>query len=230
MPQASPYQALVNRSLASTFTTVCILAYLLAGTQAHAQKKARTMDKQTKKEIATFASGCFWCTEAIFMNVEGVTKVESGYIGGTKQNPTYEEVCHGNTGHAEAVQLTFNPEQVSYDQLLEIFWKTHDPTTLNQQGADVGTQYRSAIFYHSDDQRTKAEYYKRRLEEEKAFDKPIVTEITPATKFYKAEQYHQNYFNLNRNAPYCSYVIQPKLEKFRKAFKGILKNEHEKAQ
>ena len=186
------------------------------------------MDKQSTKEIATFGSGCFWCTEAIFMNVEGVTKVESGYAGGTKPNPTYEEVCHGNTGHAEVVQLTFNPQIVSYDQLLEIFWKTHDPTTLNQQGADVGTQYRSVIFYHGSEQRTKAEYYKRRLEEEKAFDKPIVTEIVPAAKFYKAEQYHQNYFNLNRNAPYCSYVIQPKLEKFKKAFKGVLKNEPEK--
>ena len=175
-------------------------------------------------ETATFGSGCFWCTEAIFLNVEGVDKVESGYEGGKVKNPTYKEVCSGFTGHAEVVQLTFNPTVVSYDQLLEVFWKTHDPTTLNQQGADIGPQYRSVIFYHDEKQKEKAEFYKKRLEEEKAFDRPIVTEISPATTFYKAEDYHQNYYNLNSSAPYCSYVIQPKLEKFKKAFKGILKD------
>ena len=175
-------------------------------------------------ETATFGSGCFWCTEAIFLNVEGVEKVESGYEGGKVKNPTYKEVCSGLTGHAEVVRVTFNPSVVSYDQLLEIFWKTHDPTTLNQQGADIGTQYRSVIFYHDGQQKQKAEFYKKRLEEEKAFDKPIVTEISPATTFYKAEDYHQNYYNLNTSAPYCTYVIQPKLEKFKRAFKGMLKD------
>lgn len=182
------------------------------------------MENQSGMETATFGSGCFWCTEAIFLNVEGVGKVESGYEGGKVKNPTYKEVCSGLTGHAEVVRLTFNPNVVSYDQLLEIFWKTHDPTTLNQQGADIGTQYRSVIFYHDEQQRQKAEFYKKRLEEEKAFDKPVVTEISPATTFYKAEDYHQNYYNLNSSAPYCTYVIQPKLEKFKKAFNAILKD------
>ena len=183
-----------------------------------------TMEKQSQMETATFGSGCFWCTEAIFLNVEGVEKVESGYEGGKVKNPTYKEVCSGLTGHAEVVRLTFNPAVVSYDQLLEIFWKTHDPTTLNQQGADIGTQYRSVIFYHDEQQKQKAEFYKKRLEEEKAFDNPIVTEISPAATFYKAEDYHQNYYNLNSSAPYCTYVIQPKLEKFKKAFNAILKD------
>ncbi|MDQ2657873.1 MAG: peptide-methionine (S)-S-oxide reductase MsrA [Bacteroidota bacterium] len=185
------------------------------------------MEKQSAREIATFGSGCFWCTEAIFLNVEGVEKVESGYEGGRVKNPTYREVCSGLTGHAEVTQLTFDPAKVSFDQLLEIFWKTHDPTTLNQQGADVGTQYRSVIFYHNEDQKKKAEYYKQRLEQEGAFNDPIVTEITPAAEFYKAEDAHQNYYNLNGNAPYCTYVIKPKLEKFKKAFQGMLKKSAE---
>lgn len=181
------------------------------------------MKDQSGLEKATFGSGCFWCTEAIFLNVDGITKVESGYAGGNVKNPTYKEVCSGLTGHAEVIQLTFDPQKISYDDLLEIFWQTHDPTTLNQQGADVGTQYRSVIYYHSDDQKNKAEYYKARLGEEHVFDKPIVTEISPATVFYKAEDYHQNYYKLNNNAPYCTYVIRPKLEKFKKAFKAKLK-------
>lgn len=175
-------------------------------------------------EIATFGSGCFWCTEAIFLEVEGVEKVESGYEGGKVKNPSYKEVCSGLTGHAEVVQLTFDPKVVTYEALLEIFWKTHDPTTINQQGADIGSQYRSVIFYHNEEQKAKAEYYKKRLQEEGVFDKPIVTEISPAQPFYKAEDYHQNYYSLNSNAPYCTYVIQPKLEKFKKAFKPVLKD------
>jgi peptide-methionine (S)-S-oxide reductase len=206
----------------STVWLFAILPFTALKGQTNAETK--TMDQQPGSEIATFGSGCFWCTEAIFLNVDGVNKVESGYSGGKVKNPTYKEVCSGLTGHAEVVRITYDPAKVSYDQLLEIFWQTHDPTTLNQQGADVGTQYRSVIFYHNDDQKKKAEYYKQRLEEEKAFDQPIVTEISPAAKFYKAEDYHQNYFNLNRNAPYCTYVIQPKLEKFRKAFKAVLRN------
>jgi peptide-methionine (S)-S-oxide reductase len=174
-------------------------------------------------ELATFGSGCFWCTEAIFLNVDGVAKVESGYTGGSVKNPTYKEVCSGLTGHAEAIQLWFDPKEVSYEELLEIFWQTHDPTTLNRQGADAGTQYRSAIFYHSDEQKKLAEFYKKKLEDANAFDGPIVTEISPASTFYVAEDYHQNYYALNSNAPYCTYVIQPKLEKFKKVFKEKLK-------
>jgi peptide-methionine (S)-S-oxide reductase len=185
-----------------------------------------TTDATTGKnglQIATFGSGCFWCTEAIFQQVDGVVKVESGYSGGKVKNPTYREVCSGLTGHAEVIQLTYDPTKVKFEELLEFFWKSHDPTTLNKQGADVGTQYRSAIFYHNDEQKKLAETYKNKLNESGAFDKPIVTEITPFTEFYKAEDYHQNYFNLNGNAPYCSYVIQPKLDKFKKVFKDKLK-------
>ncbi|HYC86122.1 MAG TPA: peptide-methionine (S)-S-oxide reductase MsrA [Chryseosolibacter sp.] len=175
-------------------------------------------------ETATFGSGCFWCTEAIFQNVDGVYKVESGYSGGKVKNPTYKEVCSGLTGHAEVIQIKFNPAEVSYDELLEIFWKTHDPTTLNRQGADVGTQYRSVVYYHNDKQKQLAEHYKKELEENQVFSDPIVTEISPFSVFYKAEDYHQNYYNLNSSQPYCSYVIQPKLEKFKKVFKEKLKN------
>ena len=173
--------------------------------------------------LATFGSGCFWCTEAVFQNVEGVEKVESGYSGGKVKNPSYKEVCTGETGHAEVIQLTYDPKKVTFDELLEMFWKTHDPTTLNRQGNDVGTQYRSVIYYHSDEQKQLAESYKKELDQSGAFDSPIVTEISPAVEFYKAEDYHQNYFNLNGNAPYCSYVIQPKVEKFKKVFKDKLK-------
>ena len=183
-----------------------------------------TNNNGTNLETATFGSGCFWCTEAIFQNVEGVENVASGYMGGHVKNPTYKEVCSGLTGHAEVLQVTFNPTEISYTELLEIFWKTHDPTTPNRQGADVGTQYRSAIFYHNDEQKRLAEKYKQELTAAKAFDQPIVTEITPAAVFYKAEDYHQNYFNLNGEAPYCSFVIQPKVEKFKKVFKEKLKS------
>jgi peptide-methionine (S)-S-oxide reductase len=179
---------------------------------------------EPKLQIATFGSGCFWCTEAIFQNVDGIEKVESGYMGGQVKNPTYKEVCSGLTGHAEVLQVTFNPDEVTYDELLEIFWKTHDPTTLNSQGNDVGTQYRSAIFYHSDEQKKLAEGYKEQLTAAEVFDQPIVTEITPASVFYKAEDYHQNYYNLNGDAPYCAFVIRPKVEKFKKVFKEKLKN------
>lgn len=175
-------------------------------------------------QVATFGSGCFWCTEAVFQQVEGVVKVESGYSGGKVKNPTYREVCSGLTGHAEVVQLTYDPAVVSFEELLEIFWQTHDPTTLNRQGADEGTQYRSVVFYHDDDQKRLAESYKKKLDAAGAFDNPIVTEISPFSTFYKAEDYHQNYYNLNGNAPYCSFVIRPKLEKFKKVFAEKLKN------
>jgi peptide-methionine (S)-S-oxide reductase len=174
-------------------------------------------------QLATFGSGCFWCSEAIFLNVKGVLKVESGYSGGKVKNPTYEQVCTGTTGHAEVVQLTYDPSIISYDELLEIFWKTHDPTTLNRQGADVGTQYRSVIFYHNPEQKELAEHYKHKLNEEGAYNNPVVTEIAPFESFYVAEDYHQNYYNLNGNAPYCTFVIQPKVEKFKKVFADKLK-------
>ena len=170
-------------------------------------------------QTATFGTGCFWCTEAIFQNIEGVKKVESGYMGGHVKKPTYKEVCSGLTGHAEVIQVTYTPAEVSYHELLEIFWKTHDPTTLNRQGNDIGTQYRSAIFYHTDEQKELAEGYMKELTAADVFDQPIVTEISPAAVFYKAEDYHQNYYNLNGDAPYCAFVIQPKVEKFKKVFK-----------
>lgn len=173
--------------------------------------------------VATFGSGCFWCTEALFQNVDGVEKVESGYAGGTVKNPTYKEICSGLTGHAEVIQVTYDPKKVTYDELLEIFWKTHDPTTLNRQGNDEGTQYRSVIFYHDQAQFAAADSSKRKLAEAKVFDKPIVTEISPFSVFYKAEDYHQNYFNLHGNAPYCTFIVQPKLEKFKNIFKHKLK-------
>jgi len=174
-------------------------------------------------EIATFAGGCFWCTEAVFLEVKGVKKVISGYIGGNTENPTYKEISTGTTGHAEAIQITFDPNEIAYEDLLEIFFGTHDPTTLNRQGADIGTQYRSEIFYHSKEQKDKAENYIRLLETEKLFSNPIVTKVSSATKFYEAEEYHQNYYNLNSSQGYCRMVIAPKLEKLRKYYASKLK-------
>jgi peptide-methionine (S)-S-oxide reductase len=174
-------------------------------------------------EIATFAGGCFWCTEAVFLEIKGVEKVVSGYIGGKTKNPTYKDICTGETGHAEAIQITYNPKEVAYEDLLEVFFGTHDPTTLNRQGADVGTQYRSEIFYHSEAQKTKAENYIQLLEKEKLYDKKIVTKVSSATEFYLAEEYHQNYYNQNSSQGYCQMVIAPKLEKLRKYYKSKLK-------
>jgi peptide-methionine (S)-S-oxide reductase len=174
-------------------------------------------------DTATFGAGCFWCIEAVFQEVKGVVSVTSGYTGGTTKNPTYEEICTGRTGHAEVARIVYDTTLVSFDALLEIFWQTHDPTTLNQQGNDVGTQYRSAVFYHNDEQRRKAEQYKKELDASGAWDKPLVTEITALGEFYPAENYHQNYYRNNPNQGYCRYVIQPKMEKFRKVFKDKLK-------
>ncbi|WP_366935579.1 peptide-methionine (S)-S-oxide reductase MsrA [Chitinophaga sp.] len=176
-------------------------------------------------QTATFGGGCFWCTEAQFQYLDGVVKVESGYSGGTVPNPTYEEVCEGNTGHAEVIQVTYDTTKVSYDELLQAFYTAHDPTQLNRQGNDVGTQYRSVIFYHNEQQKEKAEYYKKKLQESGAYEHPIVTEIAPFKTFYKAEDYHQNYYNQNRSQPYCHFIIQPKLEKFKKVFKDHLKKQ-----
>ena len=169
-------------------------------------------------EVATLGAGCFWCVEAVFKELNGVLSVDSGYSGGTKENPTYPEVCTGETGHAEVCQIRFDPTKVTFEELLEVFWKTHDPTTLNQQGADEGTQYRSAIYYHDERQREVAEHYKKELDESGAFDTPIVTEIVPFTRFWEAEAYHKDYFARNPDQAYCRAVIRPKLEKFRKAF------------
>jgi peptide-methionine (S)-S-oxide reductase len=178
-----------------------------------------------KTEIADFGSGCFWCTEAIFQRLEGVYSVRSGYGGGHVENPTYEQVCDKTTGHAEIIRITYDPAKISFDELLEVFWKTHDPTTPNQQGADVGPQYRSVIFYHSQEQKEKAEKYKIELNASGAWDKPLVTAIEPFKNYYPAELYHQNYYNDNQNQGYCRYVIQPKLEKFEKVFKAKLKKQ-----
>jgi peptide-methionine (S)-S-oxide reductase len=185
-----------------------------------APEPAKPAAKLTK---ATFGAGCFWCVEAVFSQLKGVHSVESGYSGGTVKNPTYKQVCTGTTGHAEAVQVTFDPKVISYKELLEVFWKTHDPTTLNRQGADVGTQYRSVIFYHIEEQRKLAEHYKKQLDAAGAFDGPIVTEIVPFTAFYRAEADHQNYYADNSEMPYCRVVIRPKLDKLKKVFKDKLK-------
>lgn len=176
-----------------------------------------------KTDTATFGTGCFWCTEAIFEQLKGVMKVSSGYSGGHVDNPTYKDVCDGTTGHAEVVQVVYDPERITFDELLEVFWQTHDPTTLNRQGNDVGTQYRSAIFYHNDEQKQKAEKYKAELNTSGAFKNPIVTEIAPFSKFYVAENYHQDYYTNNGSQPYCYYVIKPKMEKFQKVFKDKIK-------
>lgn len=174
------------------------------------------------RQVATFGSGCFWCTEAIFKRVKGVSIVKSGYMGGHTDNPTYNEVCSGSTGHAEVVQVTYDSEKVDYLQLLEVFWKTHDPTTLNRQGNDVGTQYRSVVFYHDDEQKELVLRTREKLTEEKIWTDPIVTEIQPCSRFYPAENYHDDYFAQNGSQPYCSFVIAPKVEKFKKAFADLL--------
>ncbi|MGD1007481.1 MAG: peptide-methionine (S)-S-oxide reductase MsrA [Ignavibacteriaceae bacterium] len=179
----------------------------------------------TKLDIATFGSGCFWCTETIFDGLKGVHSVVSGYSGGNIPNPSYEAVCSGKTGHAEVCQITYDPQIISYDELLEIFWKTHNPTTLNQQGNDIGTQYRSVIYYHNEEQKKKAEHYKDELNKTGAWNNPVVTEITVFSKFYKAEEYHQHYFARNPYQGYCSFIIAPKVEKFRKVFKNKLKSQ-----
>ncbi len=179
------------------------------------------MSKELEK--ATLGGGCFWCTEAVYLELKGVVDVKPGYSGGHVKNPSYKEVCAETTGHAEVVQLTFDPELVSYSQILEVFFMTHDPTTLNRQGNDVGTQYRSVVFFHSEEQKEVAEKVIQLFNEEKVYSKPIVTEITEFDKFYMAEDYHINYFSRNKTQGYCQFVIAPKIEKFRKIFKDQLK-------
>ena len=188
-------------------------------------KEAINLDKvqAPHSDTITLGNGCFWCTEAIFQMVEGVISVVSGYSGGNVQNPTYEQIGSGVTGHAECLNIIYDTTKVSYDELLEIFWQTHDPTTLNRQGNDVGPQYRSVIFYRNPQQKAIAEKYKEELNKSGAFPRPIVTALEPMKKFFKAENYHQNYYNENGNQPYCQYVIRPKVEKFQKVFKSKMK-------
>jgi peptide-methionine (S)-S-oxide reductase len=177
----------------------------------------------TMTDTLTIGGGCFWCVEAQLQQLKGVLTVKSGYAGGQTKNPTYKEVCTGLTGHAEVIQVTFDNAIISLDEILAAFWQAHDPTQLNRQGNDVGTQYRSVIFYRNDDQKKIAEDYKQKLNDEKVYDKPVVTEIAPLTVFYEAEDYHQNYYNQNASQGYCQFVIAPKLDKFRKVFKDKLK-------
>ncbi len=199
----------------ATMALIFVFANIVA--QPNPQKKMNEL------ETATLGSGCFWCTEAFFLQVKGVESVVSGYSGGKVKNPTYREVTTGLTGHAEVIQIKFDPTVITYADVLEIFWNTHDPTTLNKQGADEGPQYRSAVFYHTETQKKTAEEYKIQLDKSGVFKKPIVTEITAFKEFYPAEDYHQNYYALNPNQGYCQYVIRPKVEKFKKQYASKLK-------
>lgn len=200
-------------------------------TNQTAIKKMETKSEEEKTvtgsseniDTATFGAGCFWCIEAVFQRLNGVLTVESGYSGGSIKNPSYREVCNGTTGHAEVARITFDKSKISFDELLEVFWKTHDGTTLNYQGNDHGTQYRSVVFYHNEEQKKLAEKYKAEINASGAYPNPLVTEISAAKEFYKAEDYHQNYYNQNGQEGYCQYVIQPKVEKFEKIFKSKLK-------
>jgi peptide-methionine (S)-S-oxide reductase len=202
-----------------------LLTMILTASILTAQNTSTVKGKamEPKLEVVTLGAGCFWCVEAVYQRLEGVEKVESGYSGGTVKNPTYEQVCTGKTGHAEVIQVTFDPQKIPFKELLEVFFRTHDPTTLNKQGADVGTQYRSAIFYRTEEQKSIAEQVKKETDAAKIWDAPTVTEISPFLGFYKAEEYHQDYYNQNSYQPYCMMVINPKLSKFKKEFAGKLK-------
>ncbi|WP_425397659.1 peptide-methionine (S)-S-oxide reductase MsrA [Aeoliella sp.] len=204
-------------------------AQLAIGEEKPTAKPITKADKPREKMAqATFGGGCFWCTEAVFLALEGVEKVTSGYSGGQVENPTYREVCMGTTGHAEVIHIEYDPEKVTFQELLEVHLKTHDPTTLNRQGNDIGTQYRSAVFYHTDEQKKLAETAIDELNKAGAYENPIVTEVTEFEKFWPAEDYHQNYLAENPNQGYCRLVVQPKVDKFRKVFKDKLKKEEAK--
>ncbi len=214
-----------------TMTYLISLIFLFSNCSFTSKTEPKITNKQIinkqmseKTDTAIFGAGCFWCVEAIFQRLKGVESIESGYTGGTVENPTYKQVCTGETGHAEVAKIIFNPDVISFNELLEVFWTTHDPTTLNQQGADIGTQYRSAVFYLNDEQKMQAEKSKSEIATQ-IWDGSIVTEITPLKKYYKAEDYHQNYFNQNSDQSYCRFVINPKLEKFRKKFRDKIKDE-----
>ena len=217
-------------------TALGFLTALISCTGQANTTKIKSMDTSTKDtttnatsapgktDTATFGTGCFWCTEAIFQQVEGVVKVTSGYSGGHTDNPTYKQIGTGATGHAECLNIIYDTAKISFDELLEMFWQVHDPTTLNRQGNDVGTQYRSVVFYHDQEQKAKVEKYIAELDKSGAWDNPIVTSLEPFTKFYPAEDYHQNYYNENTGQGYCQFVIRPKVEKFQKVFKSKLKH------
>jgi peptide-methionine (S)-S-oxide reductase len=228
-PQKS--SSIAARLLALT----CLIAVLentamSANESTHANKTDGSATKSAPKlETATFGEGCFWCSEAVFQQLRGVKSVISGYSGGSVDHPSYEAVCAGRTGHAEVIQITYDPSEIKFDDLLKAFWQTHDPTTLNRQGHDTGTQYRSAIFYHSEEQHRVAEQYKKQLDQSGTFKSPIVTEIAPFKSFFPAEKYHQNYFNDNPSQQYCQFIIRPKVEKFNKEFKDMLKDAPAKA-
>jgi peptide-methionine (S)-S-oxide reductase len=193
---------------------VPLVVLFVFGSAALGQENdAMNESTKTTHDLATFGAGCFWCVEAVFERIEGVVAVVPGYAGGQVENPTYKQVCSGETGHAEVAQITYDPSRVSYEKLLKVFWQSHDPTTLNRQGADIGTQYRSVIFYHDENQKELAEKAKRAVDASGVYPSPVVTEISPLRKFYAAEDYHQDYYDNNRNAPYCQVVIRPKLEK-----------------
>lgn len=214
----------------STFITFLIFITTVFGCVTKTELNSRqgeTMltDSTMNLSIATFGAGCFWCVEAVFQRLRGVEKVTSGYAGGTKKNPTYDEVCEGNTGHVEVCRIFYDSEIISYEELAEVFFTTHDPTTLNRQGNDAGTQYRSAIFFETDEQKEIAMRIKEKFEAEEVFDNPIVTEITKLGDFYPAENYHQNYYNNNAYQPYCMFVINPKIEKLKKKYRTKLKPE-----
>ena len=217
-------QAMLGGALVFTQFTACAQKENMEHSKTFKKMtEATATGTENKEQVATFGAGCFWCTEAQFQQLEGVTKVESGYSGGIVDSPTYKQVCTGTTGHAEVTNVYYDPAKISFDELLAAFWVAHDPTQLNRQGNDVGTQYRSVVFYHNEEQKRKAEEYKQKLNEEKAYGSDVVTEISPYTNFYKAEDYHQNYYNENGSQPYCVFVVKPKLDKFKKVFKDRLK-------
>ena len=198
--------------MSHNFKNCVLLLYFFSTISGNTMRETDQQNKQIV-EKATFGAGCFWCVEAIFERIEGVIDVRAGYTGGKIENPTYDDVCSGETGHVEVVQVDYNPQNIGFKQLLDIFWKSHDPTTLNRQGGDTGTQYRSAVFYHSDKQRVIAEKSKKNADRSNMYEDPIVTEITRLATFYLAEEYHQDYYRQNSNAPYCQVAIQPKLKK-----------------
>lgn len=213
----------LNKITVMKFILVSFLTFLFSLANFNQTKDNQIMSINSTKEIAIFAGGCFWCTEAVFLQLEGVSDINPGYIGGKDANPTYEQVCSGYSGHAEAVQIAFDPGKISYQELLEVFFATHDPTTINRQGADVGSQYRSEIFYTNDSQKVAAQNYIDLLNKENTLGKKVVTKMSLATTFYVAEDYHQNYYNQNKEKSYCAYVITPKVEKVQKVFKDKLK-------
>lgn len=214
----------MTKTVLFSVATLCLLVCPQNVFGQTESKKPEAKGTEEKLAKATFGGGCFWCVEAVFENVRGVEDVVSGYAGGRRANPNYKQVCTGRTGHAEVCEIKYNPKEVSFKELLEIFWKTHDPTTLNRQGVDVGTQYRSVIFYHDVEQKKVAEKYKKSLDESGAFANKIVTQITKAPKFYVAEDYHQDYYRKNPGQGYCAAVVRPKVEKFKKAFADKVAN------